>query len=56
MDEKNAGLREEPVSRPKALLDPSPRTNSAFVKGEGSPTLNETDQAMNNTLGSEMAH
>lgn len=35
MDEKNVGLRVEQVSRPKAFFDPSPRTNSAVVNGEG---------------------
>src|SRR6267154_2715230 len=39
MDEKKSGLREEPVSRPNAFFDPSPRTNIAFVNAEGSPTL-----------------
>lgn len=39
MDEKNDELRKEPVSRPKAFFDPSPRTNSALVNAEGSPTL-----------------
>jgi hypothetical protein len=36
MDEKNVGLMEEPVSKAKAVFDPSPRKSSAFVNGEGS--------------------
>jgi hypothetical protein len=38
MDEKAIGLWQESGST-KACFDPSPRMNSAFVNGEGSPTL-----------------
>lgn len=39
-DGKASGLWQEPGSS-KAFFDPSPRTNSAVVNGEGSPTLRE---------------